>query len=179
MVGIPGLTLNDAACYLIEELQVGGVILFRRNLESPQQVATLTRDLQELAFAATGRHLLMAIDQEGGPVQRLQPPFTQMPAGREWGQQDDPRAVARLTAQVGREMRLVGINMNMAPVLDVARGVESPLWQRSYGSEPEKVARLGLAAMRGFTAGGVIPVAKHFPGLGSTTLDSPQDTPPV
>jgi len=179
MVGIPGPSLNAEARYLIEVLQVGGVILFRRNLESPLQVAILTRDLQELAGAATGRHLLIAIDQEGGPVQRLQPPFIQMPAAREWGRQDDPPAIERLTTQVGRELRLVGINMNMAPVLDVARGPESPLWMRSYGSVPEKVARLGLAAIRGFRAGGVIPVAKHFPGLGYTTLDSHQDTPTV
>jgi len=179
MVGIPGTTVDAQARHLIGELQVGGIILFRRNLENPQQVASLTRELQELARVRTGRHLLIAIDQEGGPVQRLQPPFTQMPAAREWGQQDDPWAVELLTAKVGRELRLVGINMNLAPVLDVARGPESPQWERSYGSDPEKVARLGLAAIRGFLAGGVIPVAKHFPGLGYTTLDSHQDTPTV
>jgi len=179
MVGIPGLQLDPVARHLIVEFKVGGIILFRRNLESPLQVAELVRELQELSLTATGSALLIAIDQEGGPVQRLRSPFTQLPSARELGQQDDPSVVESLATRLAGELRLVGINMNLAPVLDVARSPNSPLWERSYGAEPDKVARLGLAAVRGFLAGGVIPVAKHFPGLGNTTLDSHHDTPTV
>ncbi|MFP3866838.1 MAG: beta-N-acetylhexosaminidase [Desulfobacteraceae bacterium] len=179
VAGIPGCQVDPVVEHLLMDLKVGGIILFRRNLGSPRQVAQLTRDLQKLSLAATGSSLLIAIDQEGGPVQRLQSPFTQMPAAQELGQQDNPRAVESLATRLARELRLVGINMNLAPVLDVARGPDSPLWERSYGAEPDKVARLGLAALRGFWAGGVIPVAKHFPGLGHTTLDSHRDTPTV
>ena len=75
------------------------------------------------------------------------------------------------------ELALVGINMNLAPVLDVARKPDCPLWQRSFSSDPEQVAALGEAAIRGFLQGGVLPVAKHFPGLGDTTLDSHQVLP--
>lgn len=177
LVGLPGPRIDAVARQLIQELQVGGIVLFRRNLESPRQLALLTNELQRLSLAATGAPLFLAIDQEGGPVQRLRAPFTTMAAAREWGQRDEPQALEAQATRIAQELRLVGINMNLAPVLDVARGPECPLWERSYGPEPEKVARLGLAALRGFQTGGVIPVAKHFPGLGATRLDSHQERP--
>jgi beta-N-acetylhexosaminidase len=157
---------------MVRDLQVGGIILFARNIESPEQVWELCRDLQQEAMAATGLPLLISVDQEGGPVQRLKAPFTIIPRARDLGITATPEEVEDLSRRVARELALVGINMDLAPVLDVPRSPACPLWHRAYSSDPERAARFGLAAMRGYTSGGVMPVAKHFPGLGDTMADS-------
>jgi beta-N-acetylhexosaminidase len=172
MVGIPGPRMDEVARELMRDLKVGGVILFARNIESPEQVWELTRDLQREAQAATGRPLLLAVDQEGGRVQRLKAPFTLIPAARDLGTTSTPAEVEHLARQVARELALVGLNVNLAPVLDVPRSPACPLWDRAYGSDPETAASHAVAAIRGYLAGGVIPVAKHFPGLGDTLADS-------
>lgn len=177
MVGLPGPRLDPVARELVRELRVGGVILFARNLEAPEQVWELTRDLQREAVAASGRPLLVAVDQEGGTVQRLKAPFTLIPKARDLGLEASPREVEELARRTAYELALVGINLNLAPVLDVARGPECPLYERSYGADPELVAVLGKAAIRGYAAGGVLPVAKHFPGLGDTLRDSHVELP--
>jgi beta-N-acetylhexosaminidase len=177
MVGIPGPRLDNETRDLLRKLRVGGIILFARNLEGPEQVWQLTRDLQEEALAAGNPPLFIAVDQEGGIVQRLKAPFTLIPRARELGQDSTPAEVEGLCRTVARELALVGINMNMAPVLDVARAPDCPLWERSFGTDPKQVAAFGEAAIRGFLAGGVVPVAKHFPGLGDTTVDSHQVLP--
>lgn len=177
MLGIPGPRLDAVARELVRKLKVGGIILFARNLESPEQVWQLTRDLQREAREVGSPPLLIALDQEGGPVQRLKSPFTLIPAARELGTTATPEAVEALSRQVARELSLVGVNMNLAPVLDVARSPDCPQWQRAYGQDPRQVARFAAAAIRGYLAGGVIPVAKHFPGLGDTVADSHQVLP--
>ena len=172
MVGIPGPRVDAEARELVRDLKVGGVILFARNIESPEQVWELTGDLQREALAATGRPLLLAVDQEGGRVQRLKTPFTLIPTARDLGTTSTPAAVERLARQVARELALVGLNVNLAPVLDVPRSPACPQWDRSYSSDPETAANYAVAAIRGYLSGGIIPVAKHFPGLGDTLVDS-------
>lgn len=172
MVGIPGPRVDAVARELVRDLKVGGVILFARNIESPEQVWELTRDLQREALAATGRPLLLAVDQEGGRVQRLKTPFTLIPTARDLGQTSTPAAVEQLARQVANELALVGLNVNLAPVLDVPRSPACPQWDRAYSSEPETAATYAVAAIRGYRSGGIIPVAKHFPGLGDTVVDS-------
>lgn len=172
MMGIPGLRLDAVARELVRDLKVGGIILFARNLESPEQVWQLTHDLQQEAREAGSPPLLIALDQEGGPVQRLKAPFTLIPAARDLGLTATPEEVEDLARRVGRELALVGVNMNLAPVLDVPRSPACPQWHRAYSPDPERAARYALAAIRGYAAGGVIPVAKHFPGLGDTMADS-------
>jgi len=172
MVGLPGPRLDAVGRELVRDLKVGGVILFARNIDSPGQVWQLTRDLQQEALAAAGRPLLIAVDQEGGRVQRLKAPFTIIPPARDLGTRHTPEEVEALARRVARELALVGLNVNLAPVLDVARMPACPQWDRAYGQDPEPVARFGVAAIRGYLAGGIIPVAKHFPGLGDTLADS-------
>jgi beta-N-acetylhexosaminidase len=172
MVGIPGPRMDPVARELVRDLKVAGIILFARNIETPGQVWELTRDLQREALSATGRRLLIAVDQEGGRVQRLSKPFTIIPPARELGATQTPAEVENLARQVGQELALVGINVNLAPVLDVPRRPQCPQWDRAYGTDPEDVARFGIAAIRGYRTGGVIPAAKHFPGLGDTGVDS-------
>ena len=177
MVGMPGPRVDRGVRELVRELHVGGIVLFGRNLESCEQVWELTRELQEEALAAGPLPLLIAVDQEGGTVQRLKEPFTRIPAARDLGTVSSPAEVAALSRTVARELALVGINMNLAPVLDVARLPDCPQWGRSYSSDPDEVAAFGAAAIRGFLEGGVLPVAKHFPGLGDTVVDSHQVLP--
>jgi beta-N-acetylhexosaminidase len=172
MVGIPGPRVDAVARELVRELKVGGVILFARNIETPEQVWELTRDLQQEALAATGRPLLLSVDQEGGRVQRLKTPFTLIPPARELGITRTPEEVEVLARQVAGELALVGLNVNLAPVLDVPRSPACPQWDRSFSSDPHRAARYALAAIRGYRSGGIIPVAKHFPGLGDTLADS-------
>ena len=177
MVGIPGPEVDEVARELVRDIKVGGIILFARNLESPEQLWRLTRDLQQEAREAGSPPLLIALDQEGGPVQRLKAPFTLIPAARELGITYTPEEVEDLSRRVARELALVGINVNLAPVLDVPRSPACPQWMRAYSSDPERAARYALAAIRGYLTGGVIPVAKHFPGLGDTVSDSHQILP--
>ncbi len=172
MVGLPGTRLDPVARQLVRDLKVGGVILFARNLEGPEQVWELTRDLQREAMAAAAQPLLVAVDQEGGPVQRLKDPFTLIPSARQLGLKGIVPEVEELARRTAHELARVGVNVNLAPVLDVARGPECPLFERSFGPEPEQAAAFGEAAVRGFLAGGVLPTAKHFPGLGDTVRDS-------
>jgi beta-N-acetylhexosaminidase len=172
MVGLPGPEMDEVARDLVGNLKVGGIILFARNLQDPEQVWRLTHDLQHAAREAGSPPLLIALDQEGGPVQRLKAPFTIIPPARELGQTATPAEVEDLSRRVGRELALVGVNVNLAPVLDVPRSPACPQWHRAYSSDPERAARFALAAIRGYLAGGVIPVAKHFPGLGDTMADS-------
>ncbi len=177
MAGLAGPRLDKAARELVRELRVGGIILFARNIESPEQIWELARDLQQEAQAAGELPLLIAVDQEGGAVQRLKEPFTRIPAARDLGNGSTPAEVAALSRTVARELALVGINLNLAPVLDVARSPACPQWGRSYSSDAEQAAVFGEAAIRGFLEGGVLPTAKHFPGLGDTTVDSHQVLP--
>jgi beta-N-acetylhexosaminidase len=172
MVGIPGPRFDEVARGLVRDLKVGGIILFARNIENPEQVWELTQELQQQAVAATGRPLLIAVDQEGGRVQRLKAPFTIIPPARELGTTKITKEVARLARHVARELSLVGVNVNLAPVLDVPRSPRCPLWDRAYGRDPVHIGRYALAAIKGYMSGGIIPVAKHFPGLGDTGVDS-------
>ena len=175
MVGFEGTDLSMDVKYLIKNLHVGGLILFRRNIASPEQVRHLCRSAQEYARSCGEPALFIAIDQEGGTVARLKSPFTEFPGNVHMQGSQDAVDFARISA---RELRDVGINMNMAPVLDVALDPrESIMKDRAFGSDPEWVSRLGMAVIHHLQKGGVMSVAKHFPGIGRTTLDSHLDLP--
>lgn len=173
MAGIPGPDLDEGTETLIREHGLAGVILFSRNIEGPLQIARLCRDLQEKAMAFHGQPLFLAVDQEGGRVARLKAPFTEFPGNAAIGMDPEPAEEALQFARVtAKEMKLVGLNMNLAPVLDVQRGeLEKHLAGRSFGEDPGLVARLGRLVIRTLQENGVMAVAKHFPGLGRTDLD--------
>jgi beta-N-acetylhexosaminidase len=173
MVGIPGPDLDEGTEALIRDYNLGGVILFSRNIKDPVQVATLCRDLQEKAMTYHGNPLILAVDQEGGRVARLKEPFTVFPGNSAIGADAHPVEKAIEFGHVtAREMKLVGLNMNLAPVVDVQRGkLEKHLAGRSFGEDPNRVALLGRAVVRALQDNGVMAVAKHFPGLGRATVD--------
>jgi beta-N-acetylhexosaminidase len=179
MVGFEGTKFNTDLSYFLKKLHIGGMIYFKRNVQDPFQLAELSRTLQEKAMEISSIPLFISIDQEGGTVSRLGPPFTQFESQSAMAASDDPEAKIRSFAQTqARELKLVGINMNLTPVLDVnGRGPEGLMASRSYGSDPIEVARLGSLCIAEFQQAGIIACAKHFPGIGDTDLDSHKDLP--
>ena len=175
MAGFDGTHMDAALEHLITGLRVGGLILFRRNIASPEQVAGLCRAAQACARGSGLPPLFIAIDQEGGQVARLGPPFTQFAGNPAMRDEADAARFAEITAT---ELTAVGINMNLAPVVDVApEGMDSIMAGRAFGSDPHAVARLGGTVIDGLQSRRIMAVAKHFPGIGRTTLDSHRDRP--
>lgn len=175
MVGFDGTTLTQDLKYLIDTLLVGGIILFSRNIESPDQVAALCEAAQGHARSCGQPPLFIAVDQEGGKVARLRAPFTEFAGNPAIINGNDATYFSNTTA---RELESVGINMNMAPVLDVALADgESVMADRVFGDDPGQTARLGTIVIDQFQKNRILAVAKHFPGIGRTTLDSHLDRP--
>lgn len=181
MAGMPGTRLDETTERLVRDDHLGGIILFSRNIEGPTQVAELCRDLQELAIGYHGEPLFLAVDQEGGKVARLREPFKLFPGNAAIGRAAQPLEEAKEFGRVvAKEMRLVGLNMNLAPVVDVQRGdMERHLEGRSFGEDPEKVALLGRTVVKALQENGVMAVAKHFPGLGRANLDPHHHLPTI
>ncbi len=173
MCGLPGTTLDEYTRDLIRTFHPSGVIFFKRNVEDPLQLARLCRDLQKTSLESNGTPLLLAVDQEGGRVARLKAPFSEFPGNEAIGESGAPEMRAEEFADVtAREMRVVGLNMDLAPVLDVGRGLlEEHLRGRTFGDDPDTVAQLGRVVIRRLQDGGVMAVAKHFPGLGRSAED--------
>lgn len=175
MVGFDGLAMNDTLKHYIGQIKVGGLILFARNIASPEQIRELCAESQAYARQCGQPQLFIAIDQEGGVVSRLKPPFTQFRGSPYMQSSEDAIDFARTTA---RELRSIGVNMNMAPVLDVLPpDGPSVMQDRSFGHDPVHVSRMGNAVIRHLQKQNIMAVAKHFPGIGRTVLDSHEDLP--
>ncbi|MBA4394924.1 MAG: beta-N-acetylhexosaminidase, partial [Desulfobacca sp.] len=179
MVGFEGTKFNTDLSYFLKKLHIGGMIYFKRNMQDPFQLAELSRSLQEKAMEISSIPLYISIDQEGGSVARLRPPFTQFESQSVMAASEDPEEKIRQFAQTqARELKLVGINMNLTPVMDVnTRGTEGLMASRSYDSDPGRVGRLGSLCIEEFQQAGIMACAKHFPGIGDTDLDSHQELP--
>ncbi|MCA9562494.1 MAG: beta-N-acetylhexosaminidase [Myxococcales bacterium] len=172
MGGCEGLHLPDSVRTRISRGDLGGVILFKRNIDSLAQVAEINVAAQT-ARPANSDPIFVSIDQEGGPVARLRGLITDLPAMREVGRLKDPRLSADLGEMWGNELNALGFNLNFAPVMDVDTEPDNPvIAQRAFSSSPEEVARLAGAFATGLLVGGVLPCPKHFPGHGDTTVDS-------
>ena len=177
MLGFDGAAVSPEWAELQARYKPGGMILFARNLEDPAQIIELTNGLQ-----ARSPHspLLIAIDQEGGRVSRLPKRFTIFPPCGLVGACRSEELAYAASAVTAAELRAVGVNMNMAPVLDVHSNPANPIiGDRAYGTEPDMVAELGLAAIRGLQGKGVVACGKHFPGHGDTGTDSHKELPVV
>ncbi|MFQ5588881.1 MAG: beta-N-acetylhexosaminidase [Nitrospiria bacterium] len=177
MAGFEGTTPSKEIKTLITKYHIGGVILFSRNIENPEQVARLTASLQALSPDAP---LLIAIDQEGGRVSRLPSPFTQFPSARTIGRCDAVPLTYRNAEAMSRELLSVGINMNFAPVLDINTNAKNPIiGDRAFGANPTIVSKHSLATIASMLDQRIIPCGKHFPGHGDTDQDSHETLPEV
>ena len=181
-VGFDGKALPAALSQWLARGEVGGVVLFARNIESPAQVRDLCRGIR--SAAGRGNPLpLIAVDQEGGRVARFkEPPFTWFPPARACSLfccRNESVAEA-FGAATAAELRAVGIDVNFAPVLDVGSNPRNPaIGDRAYSEDPGAAAALGIAFAKGSLSRGILPVGKHFPGHGDTSADSHKELPVV
>jgi len=167
---LPGTTITPEMRSLAREFQLGGVTLFKRNIEAPEQVAELCHDLQALSSELP---LWVAVDQEGGRVARLHTPFTEWPPMATLGRSGDDTLAYRFAAALAAELKAVGITLDYAPVLDIHTNPSNPIiGDRALGEDADTVARLGAAVIRGLQENGVAACGKHFPGHGDTSADS-------
>ncbi|MCC5857371.1 MAG: beta-N-acetylhexosaminidase [Ectothiorhodospiraceae bacterium] len=179
MVGVESTRLTATECELLRHPQVGGVILFSRNFESPRQVQTLCAEIHALRDPP----LLIAVDQEGGRVQRFRSGFSRLPPMAALGRVHDrePERGIELARGMGwlmaAELRAVGVDISFAPVLDLDHGVSEVIGDRALHADPQLVVRLGAAYIDGMEQGGLRAVGKHFPGHGGVTGDSHLDLP--
>lgn len=181
--GCAGHRLTEAEKTFFAETRPWGFILFRRNIDTPDQVRALT---SELRAAIGNADAPILIDQEGGRVQRMGPPhWPKYPPGDAYLKATNDLSTARELVRLGarlmaHDLREVGINVDCAPVLDTpVPGAHDIIGDRAYGADPETVAQLGRAAAEGLLAGGVLPVIKHMPGHGRAFADSHKDLPVV
>jgi beta-N-acetylhexosaminidase len=176
MIGMPGLSLDEGTESLIRQYNVGGIVLFKRNIDNPVQVAELCKSIQAASLRYHDTPMFIAIDQEGGAVARLKKPFTIFPGNETIGESKSPeKAVKQFASVTAKEMRMVGLNMDLAPVMDVKCGVpDRHLKSRIFSDDPEKVGLLGGVVIEILQKKGVMAVAKHFPGLGLANFDPHQ-----
>jgi beta-N-acetylhexosaminidase len=181
VVGFDGHEPSADVRTLIRDYGVGGVILFGRNVDRPEQVAELVRELQGIARdAGHDTPLAIAVDQEGGRVQRLRAPWTLWPPMRAVGREGSEEIARAVGEAMAAELTACGIRWDFAPVVDVDTNPKNPvIGDRSFGDDPEQVGRLGAALIKGLQQGGVAASAKHFPGHGDTSVDSHLDLPLV
>ena len=177
MVGFMGTTVTPDLAAFLREYKPGGVILFSRNLESVEQIVELTNALQGCSPKSP---LLISIDQEGGRVSRLPKGFTIFPPCELLGRCNSSELAYAAAATIAKELKAVGINMNMAPVLDVNSNPDNPvIGDRAFGSTPDVVSELALVTAAGLQDNRVVACGKHFPGHGDTTADSHKELPVV
>lgn len=171
--GFHGTALSEEFKTLIREYKIGNVILFLRNVESAEQLRRLCDEIQTLIREVTGYPAFIVIDQEGGMVSRLPLDAVNVPGAMAVAATGDPDN-ARIAAEITiRQMKGLGVNFNMAPVLDVNTNPANPvIGVRSLGDDPERVADFGVAVVRAYENTGIFCCGKHFPGHGDTSVDS-------
>lgn len=181
-IGFEGTSLPAVYSRWLARGEVGGVVLYSRNIESPAQVRALCRQIR--SAAGRGNPLpLIAVDQEGGRVERFKdPPFTRFPPARACSLFccRNEAVAETVGAAIAAELRAVGIDVNFAPVLDVDSNPVNPvIGDRAFSGNPDEAAALGIAFAKGSLSRGILPVGKHFPGHGDTSADSHKELPVV
>jgi beta-N-acetylhexosaminidase len=178
-IGLPGTELDNDTQDLIREVQPGGVIIFGRNVAGPEQLRSLLDGVRELVPTPP----LFGIDQEGGLVDRLRKIFTPMPSARTIRQHGDLAAARALGRVTGEVLRMLGFNLNFAPVMSIMTDdrdlLSNGLYSRSFGRSPGEVLGYSTVYMRGLQGTGCLGCLKHFPGIGAGEVDSHEEMPIV
>ena len=178
-IGLPGTDLDDTARAVIDEVKPGGVIIFGRNVAAPEQLRSLLDDVSERLATPP----LFGIDQEGGLVDRLRKIFTPMPSARTIRQHGDLAAARTLGRITGEVLRMLGFNINFAPVMSIMTDdrdlLSNGLYSRSFGRSPGEVLGYTTVYMRGLQGTGCFGCLKHFPGIGAGEVDSHEEMPIV
>lgn len=172
LVGIEGTTASEQTRKFIEDDHVGGFIFYKDNIKTSRQSLALFNQLKE-DNAVNPVPLFLSLDEEGGRVSRMPDDFSDIPSAAVIGETGQVEASEGLYRLIGKEMAGFGLNMDFAPVLDINSNPDNPvIGDRSFGNTVKGVGGMGIAAMNGLKAEGVIPVVKHFPGHGDTSVDS-------
>lgn len=180
ITGFHGTKVPKELTLAVKEGKTGNFILFAENLATAAQIKALCKELTNIALGETGVAPLIAIDQEGGRVQRLPKDILTTPSAREIAETGDENFAFETGRRIGETLREFGINYNLAPVVDVESVLGNPsVGNRSFGSDSGVVCRFACAMIRGFNAGGVACCAKHFPGHGGTKVDSHHSLPQI
>jgi beta-N-acetylhexosaminidase len=178
-IGLPGPELDAETRALVEEVQPGGIIIFGRNVAGPEQLRSLLDGIRELIPTAP----LFGIDQEGGLVDRLRRIFEPMPSARTIRQHGDLAAARALGKITGEVLRMLGFNINFAPVMSIMTDdrdlLSNGLYSRSFGRSPGEVLGYSTVYMRGLQGAGCLGCLKHFPGIGAGEVDSHEEMPVV
>jgi beta-N-acetylhexosaminidase len=170
-VGFGGTVMDETISNFLKDKKPGGVALFRRNIKNAHQVSVLIREVRK--YDPAGIPMFISVDQEGGNVVRLKEHTTILPSNMALGAAGSPELAHRVAESLGRDLSLMGFNMNLAPVLDVSSNPKNPvIGIRSFGESPELVSQMGAAYIRGLQDQNISAVAKHFPGHGDTASDS-------
>jgi beta-N-acetylhexosaminidase len=178
IAGFAGHSIPPDLRALAREFDLGGIILFARNVESPEQVAEISREAQTLIHPDDGIPLWVSVDQEGGRVARLKAPFTVWPPMITLGRSGDEKLAQRFATALAAELRAVGISLDYTPVLDIHTNPTNPvIGDRALAERAEDVARLGRAIIRTLQREGIAACGKHFPGHGDTSTDSHYELP--
>jgi beta-N-acetylhexosaminidase len=173
LVGFNGYSVPNDFKDFIQEFNIGGTIYFKRNVQSPGQLAELSNEFQFSVRPKEAPGFLISIDHEGGKINRLVKPFTKFPGNDYIGELGSPKVAFEFGMILGKELRAVGINVNFAPVVDVNSNKDNPIIKnRAFSADPEVCGKMGSAVCRGLQKMGVAAVAKHFPGHGDTKEDS-------
>jgi beta-N-acetylhexosaminidase len=177
IAGFAGPSVPADLRALAREFDLGGVILFARNVEAPEQVADISREAQTLVKELP---LWVSVDQEGGRVARLKAPFTVWPPMLTLGRAGDEELARRFARALAAELKAVGISLDFTPVLDIHTNPKNPaIGDRALAERAEDVARLGRAIITTLQDAGIAACGKHFPGHGDTAIDSHHDLPVV
>jgi beta-N-acetylhexosaminidase len=175
IAGFAGETIPSDLKALAREFDLGGIILFARNVVAPEQVAEIARDAREMAHELP---LWVSVDQEGGRVARLKAPFTIWPPMQTLGRSGDTALAERFARALAAELKAVGISLDYTPVLDILTNPKNPvIGDRALAERAEDVARLGDAIIRTLQQAGIAACGKHFPGHGDTSTDSHHELP--
>ncbi|WP_216086229.1 beta-N-acetylhexosaminidase [Mahella australiensis] len=177
IIGFDGYKVNTQVVTMIKDRNIGGVILFNRNVQGDKQLVQLNNELKSLN-KNNRLPLFISADHEGGRISRLPRRATDFPPNLAIGKKDSTELSQKIGSVLGSEMKAYGFNLDFAPVLDIFSNPKNTvIGDRSFGKDPYTVGRLGIATMKGIKSAGVIPVAKHFPGHGDTTVDSHMELP--
>ncbi|NUU76622.1 beta-N-acetylhexosaminidase [Paenibacillus xylanilyticus] len=179
LAGVQGTALDEQAKQMIVNQKVGGIIFYANNVTTLQGTAKFVQSIKE-ENRSNPVPIFMSVDQEGGKVSRMPEAVESIPSNGKVGATKDAELAETMGELLARQIKLAGFNVDFAPVLDVNSNPNNPvIGDRSFGSSAELVSRLGIAEMKGLRSQGIIPVVKHFPGHGDTSVDSHLDLPVV
>ncbi|MBU3158595.1 beta-N-acetylhexosaminidase [Clostridium frigoris] len=172
IVGMDGYTINNNITNLIKQHKVSGVILFRKNVENSNQLLSLINSIK-INNSLNKAPLFVSVDEEGGRVSRMPYEIKELPSNQIIGNKNNPDLSYNIGKIIGEELKTYGFNMDFAPVLDINSNPNNPIiGDRSFGNNAKIVSKLGIKTMKGISNNNIIPVVKHFPGHGDTSVDS-------